>query len=117
MDEISLSDRVREGVVGAGSISIRGILPHLAQDDIKDRVCMTVVCDPVPGRAEAAASIPSAHVEYEDLSDSENVDAVTLASPIGIHYIQGKMAIERGIHIRTFSEVPLSVPVSCFFPK
>ncbi len=46
-----MNNKVRMGVVGAGSISVRGILPHLAQDDVKDRVIMTAVCDPVPGRA------------------------------------------------------------------
>lgn len=97
-----MSDKVRIGVVGAGSISVRGILPHLAQDDVKDRVIMTAVCDPVPGRAKAAAEkfdIPNAYEDYEELINSGNVDAVTLASPIGIHYEQGKMAIQRGIHV------------------
>jgi predicted dehydrogenase len=97
-----MSDKVRMGVVGAGSISVRGILPHLAQDDVKDRVIMTAVCDPAPGRAQAAAEkfgIPAAFETYEELLDSGNVDAVTLASPIGVHYEQGKLAIERGIHV------------------
>jgi predicted dehydrogenase len=97
-----VSNIVRMGVVGAGSISVRGILPHLAQEDVHDRVRMTAVCDPAPGRANAAAEkfgIPAAFESYEELLDSGNVDAVTIASPIGIHYEQGKMAIERGIHV------------------
>jgi len=90
------------GVVGAGSISVRGILPHLAQEDVQDRVCMTAVCDPAPGRAQAAAEkfgIPAAFENYQQLLESDSVDAVTLASPIGIHYQQGKLAIQRGIHV------------------
>ena len=51
-----MSEVVRLGVVGAGSISIRGLLPHLSQDDVQDRVRLSAVCDPVPGRAEAAAA-------------------------------------------------------------
>ena len=97
-----MSDVVRMGVVGAGSISVRGILPHLAQDDIQDRVRMTAVCDPVPGRAQAAAEkfgIPAAFENYEELLGSGDVDAVTLASPIGVHYEQGKLAVERGVHV------------------
>ena len=31
-----MNDIVRIGVVGAGSISVRGIMPHLAQDDVQD---------------------------------------------------------------------------------
>jgi len=97
-----MSDIVRMGVVGAGSISVRGILPHLAQKDVQDRVHMTAVCDPVPGRAKAAAEkfgITAAFETYEELLEAGNVDAVTLASPIGIHYEQGKLAIQRGIHV------------------
>ena len=96
-----MSDVVRIGVVGAGSVSVRGILPHLAEEDVQDRVRMTAVCDPAPGRAPAAAEkfgIPTAYESYEELIESGDVDAVTIASPIGVHYEQGKLAIERGVH-------------------
>jgi len=97
-----MSNVVRIGVSGAGSIAVRGILPHLAQDDVKDRVIMTAVCDPVPGRAKIAAEkfgIPNFYENYEDMINSGNVDAVSLASPIGIHYEQGKLAIQKGMHV------------------
>lgn len=96
-----MTDKVRVGVVGCGSISVRGILPHLTMEDVQDRVQVTAVCDPVPGRAEAAAArfgAQAAFEAYEDLLDSGLVDAVSIASPIGVHYEQGKMAIERGVH-------------------
>ncbi len=97
-----MADRVRIGVVGAGSISIRGILPHLTQEDVQDRVQVTAICDPVPGRAQAAAErfgVPKAFERYEDLLVHGEVDAVTIASPIGVHYEQGKLAIEHGVHV------------------
>ena len=97
-----MSAIVRMGVAGAGSISVRGIMPHLAQEDVQNRVRMTAVCDPVPGRAEAAAekfNIPFAFESYERMLDSGSIDAVTIASPIGLHYEQGKMAIQRGLHV------------------
>jgi predicted dehydrogenase len=96
------SDVVRMGVVGAGSISVRGILPHLAIQDVHDRVRLQAVCDPVLGRAEAAAErfgIPYAFTEYEALLERGEVDAVTIASPIGLHYQQGKQALEAGKHV------------------
>ncbi len=97
-----MAKTVKIGIVGAGSISLRGIMPHLSQEDVKDRVKMTAVCDPVPGRAQAAAEkfgVPNAYEKYEDLLAAGNVDAVTIASPIGIHYEQGRMAIEHGVHV------------------
>ena len=96
-----MSNRVRIGVVGTGSIALRGILPHLTQEDVQDRVHVTAVCDPVEGRAQAAAEkfdVPNAYERYEDLLAAGDVDAVSIASPIGLHYEQGKLAIEHGVH-------------------
>jgi len=90
------------GVVGAGSIGIRAALQHFSCDDVQDRVYLASVCDPVPGRAEAAAAkygVKSSHVEYEDLLADPNVDLVTICSPISLHYDQGLKAIAAGKHI------------------
>jgi predicted dehydrogenase len=90
------------GIVGAGTISQRGIMPHLSQEDVRDRVVLQAVVDPVPGRADAAAAtfgIPHAFTAYEDLLESGDVDAVTIASPIGLHFEQGRMALEAGKHV------------------
>jgi predicted dehydrogenase len=97
-----LSDFVRIGVVGCGSIAIRGILPHLSQPDLADRVRVAAVCDPAPGRAEAAArefGVPRFFESFEELLEKGDVDAVSIASPIGLHYEQGMMALEAGKHI------------------
>jgi predicted dehydrogenase len=94
--------RVGIGVVGAGSIGIRGALAHLSLEDVQDRVFLAAVCDPVPGRAAAAArrfDVARAYERYEDLLDDTAVDAVTLCSPIGLHYEQGSKAIESGKHV------------------
>jgi predicted dehydrogenase len=97
-----MNDVVRIGVVGAGAIALRGILPHLSQPDVQNRVRLQAVCDPVPGRAEAAAakySVARAFTSYEELLAHGDVDAVTIASPIGLHYQQGRQALEAGKHI------------------
>jgi predicted dehydrogenase len=94
--------RVGIGVVGAGSIGIRGALAHLSLEDVQDSVFLAAVCDPVPGRASAAArqfNVARAYERYEDLLDDPAVDAVTLCSPIGLHYEQGLKAIESGMHV------------------
>ena len=92
----------RLGIVGAGSISLRGILPHLNQADVRDRIVVTAICDPVVERAQAAAEkfgVPHAFATHAELYTCGQVDAVTIASPIGFHYQQGKEAITQGLHV------------------
>ena len=57
------------GVVGAGAIGMRGALTHCSMDDVQDRVRLAAVCDPVPGRAAAAAEkfgVAAAYETYEE---------------------------------------------------
>lgn len=97
-----MSNPLGIGVVGAGSIGIRGALQHLCLEDVQDRVRLAAVCDPAPGRAEAAAArfgVAKAYTDYEELLADPNVDAVTLGSPIGLHFEQGLAAIRAGKHV------------------
>ena len=97
-----MPDVVRMGVVGAGTISQRGIMPHLSQEDVQDHVRLQAMCDPVPSRAQAAAerfNIPRAYTSYEELLERGEVDAVTIATPIGLHHEHGRMALEAGKHV------------------
>jgi predicted dehydrogenase len=93
---------LRVGVVGAGSVAQRGILPHLSQSDLADRLTLTAICDPAPGRAHAAAEkfhIPQQFTDYADFLAHAEVDVISLATPIGMHYAQGKAAILAGKHV------------------
>jgi predicted dehydrogenase len=97
-----MSNVLGMGVVGAGSIGIRAALMHLSLPDVQDRVRITAVCDPVPGRAAAAAErygVAGAYETLNELLDDPNVDMVTLCSPIGLHYEQGMAAIRAGKHV------------------
>jgi len=90
------------GIVGAGSIGIRGALDHLVLPDVQDRVVMTAVCDPAPGRAKAAAEkyhVPQAYENLDDMLAKGNVEAVTLGTPIGLHFEQGLKCIRAGKHV------------------
>jgi len=97
-----MADPLGMGVVGAGSIGIRGALEHLCLPDVQDRVRLAAVCDPAPGRAEAAAAkygVARWYLTLDDLLADPNVDAVTIGSPIGMHYEQGLAAIRAGKHV------------------
>jgi predicted dehydrogenase len=90
------------GVIGAGAVAVRGILPHLAEADVHDRVRLAAVCDPVPGRARRAAErfgVPRAYLGHEELLADDDVDAVTIASPIALHHAHGRDALEAGRHV------------------
>jgi predicted dehydrogenase len=94
-------DRVRIGLAGCGSVSQRGLLPHLAQDDIREWCELAAVMDPEPGRAEASAEKFGAGAHFTDYADmlASDIDAVVIASPIGLHYAQAMQAIESGKHL------------------
>ncbi len=92
---------VRIGLAGCGSVSQRGLLPHLAADDIRPWCELTAVMDVVPGRAQASAEKFGAKLAFEDYDEmlASEIDAVVLASPIGLHYEQAIKAIEAGKHL------------------
>ncbi len=90
------------GIVGAGMIAQRGILPHLSQGDLADRLTLRAVCDPVPGRADATADrfgVANSYVTFEELLDDPTVEAVSIASPIGFHFEQAKAALQAAKHV------------------
>ena len=93
---------LRIGVVGVGAIALRGILPHLTQQDVRDRVTVQALCDPVQERAHATAArfgVPAVYASIEELLADDHVDAVTVASPIGFHFEHCRLALEAGKHV------------------
>lgn len=97
-----MDDPLRIGVIGVGALTLRGILPHLSQEDVNERIRVEAVCDPVLKRAEAAAArydVPHAFANVDELLAEADVDAVTVASPIGLHYSHCRAALEAGKHV------------------
>lgn len=79
------------GIVGGGTIALR-VLRHLEQPDVADRVSLTAISDPVADRARAAAEkfgITRWFSDYQELLACDEVDAVTIASPINFHFETG----------------------------
>jgi predicted dehydrogenase len=93
---------LRIGVIGVGALTLRGILPHLLQDDVADRVTVEALCDPVLERAEAAAQrhgVARAFASVDEMLAEAEIDAVTVASPIGLHFEHCRAALEAGKHV------------------
>jgi predicted dehydrogenase len=96
------AEPLRIGVVGVGALALRGILPHLTQPDVADRVVVAALCDPVAERLGAAAERFGVRTTFTDAAElvaSDAVDAVTIVSPIGLHYEHCKVALEAGKHV------------------
>ena len=97
-----MSGPVRFGVVGIGALSLRGILPHLTQEDVRDRVTVQALCDPVQERAQATAAafgVAAVYASIEELLSDDSIDAVSIASPIGLHFEHCRLALEAGKHV------------------
>ncbi len=93
---------LRLGVVGVGALSMRGILPHLTQPDIADRVTIAAVCDTDLARAQATAdrfAIAGVYADLDEMLSQEDLDLVTLVTPIGLHAAQGLRVLGAGVHL------------------
>ena len=75
---------VRVGVVGVGALALRGIIPHLTQDDVRDRVRVQALCDPVLERARSTGERYGIERSYgafyrrfalPDTADAEGISA------------------------------------------
>jgi predicted dehydrogenase len=97
-----VDEPLRIGVIGVGAVALRGILPHLSQEDVKERVRLEALCDPVLQRAEAAAAhygVPHAFAHVDELLAEAEIDAVTVASPIPLHFEHCSAALRAGKHV------------------
>lgn len=93
---------LRAALIGCGSVSQRGILPHLGLDDARECVQLAAVVDTVAERAMQTAQRWGVPAWYDDintmLADAE-VDLVLIATPIQQHYAHAMAAIAAGKHV------------------
>jgi len=102
MSDRSAPGPVRLGIIGVGALTLRALLPHLCEGDLRDVVSVDALCDPVPGRASEAAATYGVAKHYETIEElvaDEEIDAVTIASPIGLHAEHGRIALQAGKHV------------------
>ena len=100
--DVIMTKRLGIGVVGCGSTGIQSVCQHTCEEDGCELVFAAAVMDPVPGRADYVArkfNIPRFYTSYDELLKDPELDAVTLASPIGVHFEQGMKAIRAGKHV------------------
>jgi predicted dehydrogenase len=97
-----MSDPLRAALVGCGSVSQRGILPHLSEADARERVRLVAVADAVAERARLSAErfgVPAHFTDVGSLLDAVDVDLVLVATPITAHFENALAALSRGKHV------------------
>ncbi|MBS1698767.1 MAG: Gfo/Idh/MocA family oxidoreductase [Actinobacteria bacterium] len=101
-----MSDRIRIAVVGATGAFGRKHLDALAE--IEDAE-VTVVSGTTPEKAQAIAQqygVPTAVVGLDAVLARDDVDAVILATPTGLHAAQTEAVLAAGKHVQV--EIPLA---------
>lgn len=94
--------KIRVGLIGCGSLSQIGILPHLAEADAREHIELVAVCDTVAARAEETAQaygVPHALTNPDALIARDDIDLVLVITPIGFHHALAIRALQAGKHV------------------
>jgi len=97
-----LSTYLKAGLVGCGSLSQRGVLPHLAVADARERVRLVAVVDAAEERARQSAQrfdVPAYFTSIEAMLAEVELDLVLVITPIASHFAHAMAAIEAGKHV------------------
>jgi predicted dehydrogenase len=97
-----MSTILRAGLVGCGSLSQRGVLPHLSQPDAREKVRLVAVADVVEERARQTAErygVPASFTDVGAMLAGADLDLVLVITPIADHYRSALAAIEAGKHV------------------
>jgi predicted dehydrogenase len=93
---------LKAALVGCGSLSQRGILPHLSLPDARERVRLAAVVDAVEERARQTAErygVPAHFTDVESMLAAADVDLVLVAAPITVHFAAAMAALRAGKHV------------------
>ncbi|WP_194776059.1 Gfo/Idh/MocA family protein [Pararhodonellum marinum] len=97
----TLTDPFRLGIIGFGD---RGSGIYKVLRDFKDEFRVTAICDNLPFRLDRARKQTTSDqityfADYRKLLDSNQVDAVIIATPLNEHFEQAKNSLLAGKHI------------------
>jgi predicted dehydrogenase len=97
-----MTNPLKAALVGCGSVSQRGVLPHLSCADAKARIHLAAVVDAVPERAQQSAEkfgVPRWFADMGEMLAATDVDMVLVITPIQHHFQNTLDAIEAGKHV------------------
>jgi predicted dehydrogenase len=94
--------RIGVGLIGCGTVSLMGILPHLSQADAREKVEVIAVCDIVEARAQETAAKFGIRHHYTDAGEligHDDVELVLVVTPIPHHHRYSMQALRAGKHV------------------
>ena len=97
-----MPNALRAGLVGCGSVALRGVLPHLSQPDAQHKVKLVAVADAVPERARQAAEkfgVKDWFNSLDAMLSETDIDMVLITTPIPFHFKNAMQAIGVGKHV------------------
>ena len=97
-----MTNIIKAGLVGCGSLSQRGVLPHLSLADAQEKVRLVAVVDTVAERAKQSAehfNIPAHFTSIEAMLTQVDLDLVLIITPIPYHFSNAMAAISAGKHV------------------
>jgi predicted dehydrogenase len=100
-----LAGPVRVGIIGAGSVVAARHLPNLQKHPDARVVAISRRSPEWLERIAADFNISGRYSDYRAMLDQEELDAVVIASPAGLHYEHARAALEHGLHV--FVEKPM----------
>lgn len=97
-----MAKALQAGLIGCGSLSQRGVLPHLSLPDAQEKIQLAAVMDVVEERAQATAAkfnVPAAFSDIDTMLAETDLDLVLVITPIPYHFDNAMQAIEAGKHV------------------
>jgi len=94
-----MPDKIRVGLLGAGSWAQRAHLPGFTLDD---RCEVVAICDPERELAESLASefnIPEVMTDWQALLSRRDIDLIDVCTPSATHWELATAALDEGKHV------------------
>lgn len=103
-----MNNKLKLAILGCGRISYKHIE---ALRNLKDSVEIVSVCDIIEQRAKEKAEEINCkyYTNYDEMLEKEEIDAIAICSPSGLHPEHGIKAAKKGIHVIT--EKPMAINI------
>jgi predicted dehydrogenase len=108
MPEISVTEKLRVGMIGLGGIATRSHIPALAAMSDLAIQAGAEIDSYQASRTQQRFGIPKIYPTYLEMLETEHLDAVYVCLPNALHYPAVKAALARNLHVYCEKPVGLS---------